>query len=89
MVEPSKITGRKLLSYDDLRARGIRFSRVHLARLEREGLFPQRIRFGAGNFIAWLEDEIDRFLEDRAAARPVVARPSAACRPKDEDYQHA
>jgi prophage regulatory protein len=69
MAHPN-ISGRKLVSRDDLQARGIKFSRVHLHRLERAGLFPQHVKYGAGNFIAWFEDEIDAYLEALAAARP-------------------
>jgi predicted DNA-binding transcriptional regulator AlpA len=67
---PPKISGRKLLSYDDLEPRGIRFSRVHLRRLEARGLFPQHVTIGAGNFIAWFSDEVDAYLDALAAARP-------------------
>jgi len=69
MAHPN-ISGRKLVSRDGLQARGIKFSRVHLHRLERAGLFPQHVKYGAGNFIAWFEDEIDQYLDDLAAARP-------------------
>jgi prophage regulatory protein len=69
MAHPN-ISGRKLVSRDDLQARGIKFSRVHLHRLERAGLFPQHVKYGAGNFIAWFEDEVDAYLDALAAARP-------------------
>jgi prophage regulatory protein len=78
LAEKRPVSGRKLLSYKDLQARGIRLSRVHLRRLERAGLFPMHIDFGGGNFIAWFEDEIDAYLEARAAARPTPPRPTAA-----------
>jgi prophage regulatory protein len=63
------ISGRRLLSYEDLLARGIRYTRVHLARLEAAGRFPQRVRIGGGNFVAWFEHEIDAYLDGLAAAR--------------------
>jgi prophage regulatory protein len=66
--------GKKLLSPDDLRALGIPYSRVHLDRLERDGLFPQRVRIGGGNFIAWLKDEVDAYVDHLAAARPKRAK---------------
>jgi predicted DNA-binding transcriptional regulator AlpA len=72
---PPKISGRRLLSYEDLETRGIPYTRVHLARLERDGLFPQRVRIGGGNFVAWLEDEVDAYVESLAAARPKRAGP--------------
>jgi len=64
----SKKTGRRLLDYQALRERGIPWSRVHIARLEAAGKFPLHIDIGE-NSIAWFEDEIDDFLEAKAAAR--------------------
>ena len=64
----SKKTGRRLLDYQALRERGIPWSRVHIARLEAAGKFPLHIDVGE-NSIAWFEDEIDSFLEEKAAAR--------------------
>jgi len=65
---PGKRTGRRLLTFSDLKARGIPWTRMHLGRLERAGKFPQHIGLGE-NSIAWFEDEIDDFLEAKAAAR--------------------
>jgi prophage regulatory protein len=61
-------TGRRLLDYQALKERGIPWTRVHLGRLEAAGKFPQHIDVG-DNSIAWFEDEIDDFLEQKAAAR--------------------
>jgi len=80
---PPTISGRRLLSYDDLEPRGIRFSRVHLRRLEARGLFPQHVKIGAGNFIAWLSDEIDQYLDNLAAARPARAAPKTTANTKE------
>ncbi|HMF24410.1 MAG TPA: AlpA family phage regulatory protein [Pseudolabrys sp.] len=71
MVRPEvaeKKTGRRLLDYQALRERGIPWSRVHIARLEAARKFPLHIELGE-NSIAWFEDEIDSFLEEKAAAR--------------------
>jgi prophage regulatory protein len=71
MVRPEvtgKKTGRRLLDYPALRERGIPWSRVHIARLEAAGKFPLHINIGE-NSVAWFEDEIDDFLEAKAAAR--------------------
>ena len=57
----------RLLSYNDLRARGIPYSKVHLWRLERDGKFPKRIKIGA-KFHGWKESEIDELLTH--GARP-------------------
>ena len=63
-----KRTGRRLLTFADLKARGIPWTRMHIGRLEADGKFPQHIDL-AENSIAWFEDEIDDFLEAKAAAR--------------------
>jgi prophage regulatory protein len=63
-----KRTGRRLLTFSDLKARGIPWSRVHIGRLETAGKFPQHIDIGE-NTIAWFEDEIDDLLERKAAER--------------------
>ena len=63
-----KKTGRRLLDYQALRERGIPWSRVHIARLEAAKKFPLHIDIGE-NSIAWFEDEIDDFLQAKAAAR--------------------
>jgi prophage regulatory protein len=59
----------KFLRYPALRAKGISFSRVHIGRLERVGLFPMHIALGV-NTIAWSEREIDAWLEGKLAERP-------------------
>jgi prophage regulatory protein len=66
-------TGRRFFSYDDLRARGIKYSRVHLRRMEKAGSFPAHVKLGAGNevqtSIAWLVDEVEAWEAARIAAR--------------------
>jgi prophage regulatory protein len=60
---------RRLLRYDDLDAkRGIKFTRQHLSRLEAAGKFPKRVQVGA-HHIAWVESEIDGYLEKIMAER--------------------
>jgi len=62
-----------LLLYEDLRPRGIAYSKTHIWRLERQGKFPRRVTIGGGNRYGWPEDEIDQYLtkrvEDRDANR--------------------
>lgn len=58
----------RLLNRDDLRARGIPFSRVHIHRLEKLGRFPRSVAVGQ-NRRAWLEHEIDAFIAARIAER--------------------
>jgi prophage regulatory protein len=72
-----KKTGRRLLDYQALRARGIPWSRIHIGRLEAAGKFPLHIDLGE-NSIAWFEDEIDDHLEMKAAERDAKAAERAA-----------
>ena len=58
----------KILSYSDLTERGIRFSKVHLWRLERAGKFPKRVPLGKARH-GWLETEIDEWIEARLSER--------------------
>jgi prophage regulatory protein len=67
-----KKTGRRLLTYQDLRARGIPWSRVHITRLEAARKFPLHVDLGE-NTVAWFEDEIDDLLEVKAAERNAKA----------------
>jgi prophage regulatory protein len=60
-----------ILRHHDLKARkGIGWSRTHIARLERVGAFPKRMRLGANSF-GYLESEIDEHLASLAAARDI------------------
>ncbi len=45
---------------------------VHIARLEKKGLFPKRIKLGPQS-VAWIESEIDAWLEQRMAERDAPA----------------
>jgi prophage regulatory protein len=59
----------KVLSYDELRdLKGVRFSRVHLWRLEKHGKFPKRVRLSA-NRHGWSDEEIDAWIASRMASR--------------------
>ena len=44
------------------------YSASHIWRLERSGEFPKRIRLG-GNRVAWLQSEVENWVEDKIAAR--------------------
>ena len=44
------------------------YSSSQIWRLERLGLFPGRIRLG-GNRVAWLESEVNGWIEAKVAAR--------------------
>lgn len=57
-----------LIPYDDLKDKGIRFSRMHIRRLERHGVFPRHVKVSASR-IAWVESEIDAWISERIADR--------------------
>lgn len=61
-----------LLDWEGLKARGIMLSRTRIYVNMGKGLFPKPIRVSA-NRIAWLSDEIDRWIEARRAARDEAA----------------
>lgn len=46
------------------------YTRSHITRLEKAGLFPRRVRLGAGR-VGWIEEEIDAWIESRIAERDV------------------
>jgi prophage regulatory protein len=56
------------MNYKQLKDTGINFSREHLWRLERANKFPRRIYLSPQK-VAWFEDEIFGWLEQRAAER--------------------
>jgi prophage regulatory protein len=57
----------RLLSYSDLKRKGIPYSRQWLSALEKEGRFPRRFRVGA--FVRWSENEVDAQVEAWKAER--------------------
>lgn len=65
---------RRFVRYADLEPRfGITYSRVHIGRLERDRVFPQRVQTG-GNAIGWFEDEIRAWMESRERGPLPVGR---------------
>jgi prophage regulatory protein len=60
-----------LLSREDIKARGISYSRAQIYRKIKDGSFPPPVRLGE-NRIAWLSNEIDAWIEAIAAARKVA-----------------
>jgi prophage regulatory protein len=65
-----------LITYRDLKAKGIPYSKPHIWRLERAGKFPKRVPIGPARY-AYLEAEID----DHVAAL-ITARDADAETPK-------
>jgi predicted DNA-binding transcriptional regulator AlpA len=62
---------KKLLDADGLRGKGIEYSYVQRWRLIQAGKFPAPIKLGTGpnSRNAWIEAEIDAWIEQRIAAR--------------------
>ena len=66
---------RRLISRSEIKSKkNIHFSNEHLARLEKVGRWPRRIKI-SHKCVMWDEDEVDAEIEARAAARDV--RPAA------------
>jgi len=55
---------RKLYDWKALKAMGMPYSRQHLARLEKDGLFPRRIQLGQCR-VAWSAEAVDRWIDER------------------------
>ena len=58
---------KKLLDYDGLEAKGIKFSDTHIWRLIRADRFPKPIKIGNRNH--WVEIEIDQYIADKLVQR--------------------
>jgi prophage regulatory protein len=63
---------QNLLSYESLRAKGITLSKVQLWRNERAGKFPRRVTISHQR-VAWVESEIDAWVDSCIAARQPIA----------------
>jgi len=77
---PPSVTGLRLVSYQQLKLRGIPYSRSHLRRLEGTGQFPKHVTLGEGlgALIAWPEHEVDGWINEKMARRaPGVATAEA------------
>jgi prophage regulatory protein len=67
----------RLLDLDDLREKGIKFSRQHIHRLVRKKKFPAPVKIGA-NTNAWPETDIDQYIKDCIAQRDAAGAATAA-----------
>jgi prophage regulatory protein len=56
----------RLLPWPELERR-VPYTRQHLSRLEKENKFPRRVRLGGK--VAWLESEVNEWIDARAAER--------------------
>lgn len=60
---------QKLVTKKELRSiYGVPYSVQHIARLERAGRFPKRIKLGQCR-VAWLAEEVEAWIEERVANR--------------------
>ena len=60
--------------YRDLKEHGVPFSRKHITTLEKRGLFPLHFKLGE-NTVAWVAEEVDRWVEQKVRAARSGARP--------------
>ena len=62
----------RILTYDQLKAKGVPYCRVQLRRKVKAGEFPAPISL-SDRRIAWIEAEIDAWIAERAALRETKA----------------
>ena len=67
----------KLLDYIALQERGIRYSKPHLWRLWTTGKFPKPVKLSPSRN-AWLESDIDAWIQSRVAENGRRQLPSSA-----------
>jgi len=60
----------RIITWKELRL-SVPYSRQHVARLEKEGRFPKRVRLGDSprGRVGWIEGEIDQWLQSRIDRR--------------------
>jgi predicted DNA-binding transcriptional regulator AlpA len=68
-TEPERRKPPVILSYSDLKLRGIKFSRQWILQLMKEKKFPRTIPLGDGHSVGFIESEIDKWIEDRIKQR--------------------
>lgn len=66
----------QLISWDELKDRGIPYSRAQLYRKIRDETFPRPVKLG-DNRTAFVAAEIDQWIEDRIAARDAAETEAA------------
>jgi prophage regulatory protein len=78
----------KLLGYDDLRARGIKWSRVQIWRAVKAGKFPPPVKLGCttNSTSAWVETEIDAWIARLMAARPQICEGASEAATEDGNH---
>jgi prophage regulatory protein len=66
--------GVRLIGYEALKTKAIPYSKPHLWRLEKAGLFPRRVPIGAGRY-GYVEAEIDAYIGQKIAERDARCKP--------------
>ena len=67
------VTMPDLLAFSDLKAKGIPFTRQHVARLIKQWRFPAPIKLGVGTN-RWISSEIDDWIDLRKADRDALLK---------------
>jgi len=67
----------RIITRDELKARGFAYSNKHLLDLERKGKFPRRVRLGGGRNVGWVAEEIEAYTKALIAKRD-AKQPKAA-----------
>jgi prophage regulatory protein len=62
---------KRLLPWREVERR-VPYTRQHLMRLEKAGAFPRRVQVG-GNRVAWIESEVNDWIDGRASQRGQAA----------------
>lgn len=63
MAHRPEVSGKRLLSYADLRAKGITWSRQWIRELIKDDKFPKPVQLGAGT-PRFVEEEIDQLIQN-------------------------
>jgi predicted DNA-binding transcriptional regulator AlpA len=61
-LDIARIRSERILSYGDLKSRGIKFSRQWIMHLMRAGKFPRTVTLGQGHSVGFVESEIDAWI---------------------------
>jgi predicted DNA-binding transcriptional regulator AlpA len=66
------MTGKELVDYKGLKALGIRYSKVHVGRLEETATFPRSFKLAdhRNSPRVWKLSEVFEWIDARAASRP-------------------
>jgi len=60
----------KVLDYEGLAEKGIKFSDTHISRLIKKKQFPKPVKIGKRSY--WVESEINQYIADKLAKRDSI-----------------